>query len=78
MDLKPDKECEKHGDIVLLSEIITNSMYWQEWDISRYPKKFKKRWTTICCVRLFFRKIIERKIGTASPQFFTSVRRIDL
>jgi hypothetical protein len=30
MNLKPDKECEKYGDIVFLSEIITNSMYWQE------------------------------------------------
>ncbi len=30
MDPKPDKECEKHGDIVLLSEIIANSIYWQD------------------------------------------------
>ncbi len=30
MDPKPDKECEKHGDIVLISEIIANSTYWQE------------------------------------------------
>jgi hypothetical protein len=30
MDPKPDKECEKHSDIVLVSEIIANSMYWQE------------------------------------------------
>ena len=30
MNLKPDKECEKRGDIVFLSEIITNSMYWQD------------------------------------------------
>ncbi len=29
MDPKPDKECEKYGDIALLSEIITNSIYWQ-------------------------------------------------
>jgi len=29
MNLKPDKECEKRGDIVFLFEIITNSMYWQ-------------------------------------------------
>ena len=29
MELKPDKECEKSDDIVFLSEIITNSMYWQ-------------------------------------------------
>jgi len=29
MNLKPDKEFEKRGDIVFLSEIITNSMYWQ-------------------------------------------------
>ncbi len=29
MDPKQDKECEKRGDIVFLSEIITNSMYWQ-------------------------------------------------
>jgi hypothetical protein len=29
MDPKPDKECEKRGDIVLLSEIIANSIYWQ-------------------------------------------------
>ena len=27
MDPKPDKECEKRGDIVLLSEIIANSIY---------------------------------------------------
>jgi len=30
MDPKPDKEYEKRGDIVLLSEIIANSIYWQE------------------------------------------------
>ena len=29
MNSKPDKECEKRGDIVLLSEIIANSIYWQ-------------------------------------------------
>jgi hypothetical protein len=29
MDPKPDKECEKRGDIVLLSEIIANSIDWQ-------------------------------------------------
>jgi len=29
MNLKPDKECEKRGDIVFLSEIIANSTYWQ-------------------------------------------------
>ena len=27
MDSKQDKECEERGDIVFLSEIITNSMY---------------------------------------------------
>jgi len=27
MNLKPDKECEKHSDIVFLSEIITNTIY---------------------------------------------------
>jgi len=26
---KPDRECEKRGDIALLSEIISNFMYWQ-------------------------------------------------
>ena len=30
MNSKQDKECEERGDIVFLSEIITNSMYWQE------------------------------------------------
>jgi hypothetical protein len=30
MDPKPDKECEKHGDIALVSEIISDSMYWQD------------------------------------------------
>jgi len=29
MNSKPDKECEKRDDIVLLSEIIANSIYWQ-------------------------------------------------
>jgi hypothetical protein len=29
MDPKLDKECERHGDIVLLSEIIANSIDWQ-------------------------------------------------
>jgi hypothetical protein len=29
MNSRPDKECEKRGDIVLLSEIIANSIYWQ-------------------------------------------------
>ena len=30
MNLKSDKECERRNDIVFLSEIITNSMYWQD------------------------------------------------
>jgi hypothetical protein len=30
MDPNPDKECENRGDIVLLSEIIAYSIYWQE------------------------------------------------
>jgi len=34
MNLKPDKECEKYGDIVFLSEIIANSMYGKLSDIS--------------------------------------------
>ncbi len=29
MDPNPDKECENRGDIVLLSEIIAYSIYWQ-------------------------------------------------
>jgi hypothetical protein len=29
MDPKPDKESEKHGDIVLLFEIIADSICWQ-------------------------------------------------
>ena len=29
MDPKPDKECEKRSDIVLLSEIMANSIDWQ-------------------------------------------------
>jgi hypothetical protein len=34
MDPKPDKECEKRGDIVLLSEIIANfSIYRNLGDI---------------------------------------------
>jgi hypothetical protein len=30
MNSKPDNKCERGGDIILLSEIITNSRYWQE------------------------------------------------
>jgi len=30
MNLKPDKGQEQHEDILFLSEIITNSMYWQK------------------------------------------------
>jgi hypothetical protein len=30
MNLKPDKESKKRYDFVFLSEIITNSMYWQK------------------------------------------------
>ena len=30
MGSKPDKELEKRDDISLLSEIIANSIYWQE------------------------------------------------
>jgi hypothetical protein len=30
MNSKPDIEYEERGDISLLSEIITNLMYWQE------------------------------------------------
>ena len=29
MEPKPDKECGKRDDIVLLSEIIANFIYWQ-------------------------------------------------
>ena len=29
MNPKPSKRLELHGDIVFLSEIIANSMYWQ-------------------------------------------------
>ncbi len=29
MDPKPDKECEKRGDIILLSKIIANLIDWQ-------------------------------------------------
>jgi hypothetical protein len=29
MDPKPDKECGIRGDMILLSEIISNSIYWQ-------------------------------------------------
>ena len=28
MNPKPDKKCEKRGDIVFLSEIIANYRYW--------------------------------------------------
>jgi hypothetical protein len=28
MNPKPDNKCERGGDIILLSEIITNSRYW--------------------------------------------------
>jgi hypothetical protein len=30
LNSKPDKECRKCGDIVFLSEIIANYMYWQD------------------------------------------------
>jgi len=30
MNSKPYKDCENHGDIILISEIITDSIYWQE------------------------------------------------
>ena len=33
MEPKPDKECEERGDIVLLSEIMTNS---------RQPRQIKR------------------------------------
>jgi hypothetical protein len=29
MSPKPDKECEERGDIILVFEIIKNSIYWQ-------------------------------------------------
>ena len=32
MDSKPDKECEKRGGIALLSEIISNFSYWQDYE----------------------------------------------
>jgi len=31
MGFKTDKEYEERGDIVILSEIITISIYWQEY-----------------------------------------------
>ena len=30
MNSKPYKDCENRGDIILISEIITDSIYWQE------------------------------------------------
>ena len=36
MNFRPDKEYEKRGDIVFLSEIITNSMYWQAIPTNNY------------------------------------------
>jgi hypothetical protein len=30
MNSKPDSKCENSDDIILLSEIITDSIYWQE------------------------------------------------
>jgi hypothetical protein len=29
MNSKPYKDCENRGDIILISEIITDSIYWQ-------------------------------------------------
>jgi len=30
MNCKPDNKCGNNDDIILLSEIITNSRYWQD------------------------------------------------
>jgi hypothetical protein len=38
MGPKSDKECEKRGDIGLLSEIIVNSIYFKKYDILRKLK----------------------------------------
>jgi len=43
MEPKPDKGCEECGDIVLLSEIMSNSMYRQEierWDSVEFRPDF--------------------------------------
>ncbi len=37
MNSKPDKKCEERGDIILLSEIITNSIYWLDNTKPSYP-----------------------------------------
>jgi hypothetical protein len=43
MDPKPDKESEKHGDIVLLFEIIADSIYWQlcNWKSTKFGASFR-------------------------------------
>ncbi len=40
MGFKTDKEYEERGDISLLSEIIANSIYWQEI-VRRQSVKFR-------------------------------------
>jgi hypothetical protein len=40
LDPKAEKERAKHGDIVLLSEIIANTIYWQAI-CSRTPVKLE-------------------------------------
>ncbi len=37
MNSKQDKECERGDDIILLSEIIINSRYWQDSCNKRQP-----------------------------------------
>jgi len=44
MDPKPDKECDKRGDIVLLSKIMANSINWHDYALitpSNYSERLK-------------------------------------
>jgi hypothetical protein len=47
------------------------------WDILRYLKTWEKGGPQYVVSAIFLVKINKGKIGTANPQFFDSVRRID-
>jgi hypothetical protein len=69
MDPKPDKECEKHGDIVLVSGIIANSMYWQATCIRNSIKLglILEHITNFDVVRIFNTSVFFQKTG--EPQY---------
>jgi len=52
MNHKPDNKCENHDDIILLSEIIEISIYWQELKCEAELSQIKGKFYSISLILL--------------------------